>query len=296
MNKNVTFLFLAFALAAMYACGGAGSDAPKTEFGIQQLNEDSPDCDQYVLMETSMGNIKLKLYKETPQHRKNFVNLVKNGFYDGQLFFRVTQDFMIQAGDPKSRGAAKGAHLGTTEVSYNIPMEIDVTKHWHKRGALSAASLKPGISSSGCQFYIITGKKVYDKNLDAHEVKYNKTLRRLMYESLQKPYADKINKLYAESKKSAKKKRELNDMIHMFSAMTDSAMAGKKWAYTKEQRRGYKEDGGAFHLDGYYTVFGEVIEGIEIVEAISRVDYDVRERPLKDVVIKKVTLLGNEDK
>ncbi|MBR2416021.1 MAG: peptidylprolyl isomerase [Bacteroidaceae bacterium] len=296
MNKNVTFLFLAFALLAMYACGGAGSDAPKTEFGIEQLNEESPDCDQYVLMETSMGNIKLKLYKETPQHRKNFVNLVKNGFYDGQLFFRVTQDFMIQAGDPKSRGAAKGAHLGTTEVSYNIPMEIDVTKYWHKRGALSAASLKPGISSSGCQFYIITGKKVYDKNLDAHEVKYNKTLRRLMYESLQKPYADKINKLYAESKKSAKKKRELNDMIHMFSAMTDSAMAGKKWAYTKEQRRGYKEDGGAFHLDGYYTVFGEVIEGIEIVEAISRVDYDVRERPLKDVVIKKVTLLGNEDK
>ena len=211
MNKNVTFLFLAFALAVMYACGGAGSDAPKTEFGIQQLNEESPDCDQYVLMETSMGNIKLKLYKETPQHRKNFVNLVKNGFYDGQLFFRVTQDFMIQAGDPKSRGAAKGAHLGTTEVSYNIPMEIDVTKHWHKRGALSAASLKPGISSSGCQFYIITGKKVYDKNLDAHEVKYNKTLRRLMYESLQKPYADKINKLYAESKKSARKRG--NSMI-----------------------------------------------------------------------------------
>lgn len=175
-------------------------------------------------------------------------------------------------------------------------MEIDVEKRWHKRGALSAASLKPGVSSSGCQFYIITGKKVYDKNLDAHEVKYNKTLRRLMYENLQKPYADKINKLYAESKKSAKKKRELNDMIHMFSEKTDSAMAGKKWSYTKEQRRGYKEEGGAFHLDGYYTVFGEVIEGIEVVEAISAVDFDVHERPLKDVVIKKVTLLPNGDK
>lgn len=292
MNK----LPLLFIVLLLCACGGKQGNAPKTEFGIQQLNDSSPDCDQYVLMQTTMGDIKLKLYKDAPLHRKNFVNLVMNGFYEGQLFFRVSQDFMIQAGDPKTRGAAKGTKLGTTEVSYNIPMEVDVTKYWHKRGALSAASLKPGISSSGCQFYIITGKKVFDKNLDAHEVKYNKTLRRLMYESLQKPYADKINKLYAESKTNAKKKRELNDMIHMFSEKTDSAMAGKTWKYTKEQRRGYKEDGGAFHLDGYYTVFGEVVEGIEIVEAISRVDFDVHERPLKDVVIKKVTLLPDGDK
>lgn len=285
---------LAFVL--LCACSAPQGDKVTTEFGIRELNDSSPDCDQYVLMQTSMGDVKIKLYKDAPLHRKNFVNLVKNGFYNGQLFFRVSQGFMIQAGDPKSRGAAKGVKLGTTEVSYNIPMEIDVEKRWHKRGALSAASLKPGISSSGCQFYIITGKKVYDKNLDAHEVKYNKTLRRLMYESLQKPYADKINKLYAESKKSAAKKRELNDMIHMFSEKTDSAMKGKKWRYTKEQRRGYKEDGGAFHLDGYYTVFGEVIEGIEVVEAISAVDFDVHERPLKDVVIKNVILLDDGDK
>ena len=287
----VSALFVLFA-----ACSGAQSDSVKTEFGIRELNDSSPDCDQYVLMETSMGNIKLMLYKDAPLHRKNFVNLVKNGFYDGQLFFRVSENFMIQAGDPKSKGAAKGTKLGTTEVSYNIPMEVDVTKYWHKRGALSAASLKPGISSSGCQFYIITGTKVKDSHLTSHEAKYNKTLRRLMYESLQKPYSEKINKLHAESKKNVNKKRELNDMIHMFSAMTDSAMVGKEFAYTKEQRRGYKEDGGAFHLDGYYTVFGEVIEGIEIVEAISRVDFDVHERPLKDVVIKKVTLLGDENK
>lgn len=278
------------------ACTGNRGGAPKGEFGIEQLNDSSPDCDQYVLMQTTMGDIKIKLYREAPLHRQNFVNLVKNGFYDGQLFFRVSHNFMIQAGDPKSRGAAKGTKLGTTEVSYNIPMEIDVEKRWHKRGALSAASLKPGISSSGCQFYIITGKKVFDKNLDAHEAKYNKTLRRLMYERLQKPYADKINKLYAESKKSAAKKRELNEMIRWFSAKTDSAMAGKTWKYTREQRRGYKEDGGAFHLDGYYTVFGEVVEGIEVVEAISAVDFDVHERPLKDVVIKKVTLLDDGDK
>ena len=289
------FLAIVATLLIVCACGGSQNSSPVGEFGIRQLNDSSPDCDQYVLMETTMGNIKILLYKDAPLHRQNFVNLVKNGFYDGQLFFRVSEDFMIQAGDPKTRGAAKGTKLGTTEVSYNIPMEIDITRRWHKRGALSAASLKPGISSSGCQFYIITGKKVYDKNLDAHEAKYNKTLRRLTYESLQKPYTDKINKLYADSKKSAAKKRELNEMIRWFSAKTDSAMQGVKFEYTKEQRRGYNEDGGAFDLDGYYTVFGEVIEGIEIVEAISRVDYDVHERPLKDVVIKKVTLLDNEN-
>lgn len=296
MNKIVKSFFAVFVMLLVCACGANQDNEQKTEFGIRQLNDDSPDCDQYVLVETNMGNIKLLLYKETPLHRKNFVNLVKNGFYDGQLFFRVSRDFMIQAGDPKSKNAAKGARLGATEVSYNIPMEVDVTKHWHKRGALSAASLKPGISSSGCQFYIITGAKVKDKHLDAHEHKYNKTLRRLMYESLQKPYADEINKLYAESKKSAKKKRELNEMIHMFSDKTDSAMVGKEFSYTAEQRRGYKEDGGAFHLDGYYTVFGEVIEGMDVVEAISLLDYDVHERPTKDVIIKKVTLLSDENK
>ena len=296
MKITINFFVVSALFVLFAACSGAQSDSVKTEFGIRELNDSSPDCDQYVLMETSMGNIKLMLYKDAPLHRKNFVNLVKNGFYNGQLFFRVSENFMIQAGDPKSKGAAKGTKLGTTEVSYNIPMEVDVTKYWHKRGALSAASLKPGISSSGCQFYIITGTKVKDSHLTSHEAKYNKTLRRLMYESLQKPYSEKINKLHAESKKNVNKKRELNDMIHMFSAMTDSAMVGKEFAYTKEQRRGYKEDGGAFHLDGYYTVFGEVIEGIEIVEAISRVDFDVHERPLKDVVIKKVTLLGDENK
>ena len=295
MKRLKFFIPFVSVLLLLCACGGSQDAAPAGEFGIRQLNDSSPDRDQMVLMETSMGNIKILLYKDAPLHRSNFVNLVKNGFYDGQLFFRVSEGFMIQAGDPMSRGAAKGTKLGTTEVSYNIPMEIDVPRRWHKRGALSAASLKPGISSSGCQFYIITGKKVFDRNLNAHEVKYNKTLRRLMYESLQKPYADQINKLYAESKKSAKKKRELNDMIHMFSEKTDSAMAGVKFEYSDEQRRHYKEVGGAFHLDGYYTVFGEVLEGIEIVEAISRVDYDVHERPIKDVVIKKVTLLDDED-
>lgn len=290
------FSKMALALAAVVvlsACGasGDGDKAPKGEFGLQQLNVASPDKDQYVMIETDRGNIKIVLFKETPLHRANFINLVMNKYYDGQLFFRVIRDFMIQAGDPKSRGAAAKVKLGETDVSYKIPAEIDVTKRWHKYGALSAASLNPAVESSGSHFSIITGRKVNDKVLNDHEVKYNKTLRRKMYEGLQVPYRDKINKLYEESKKSSKKKKELNEMIHYFTAKTDSAMAGKEFKYTAEQRRGYIEEGGAFHLDGYFTVFGQVLEGMDIVENISREAYDVYNRPVKDVVIKRVVIL-----
>ncbi len=285
-------LFVAAAMLLFTACGGSETaDSEKGEFGIQQLNNDSPDKDQYVMIETDRGNIKIVLFKETPLHRANFVNLVKNKYYDGQLFFRVIKEFMIQAGDPKSRGAAAKVKLGETDVSYKIPAEIDVTKRWHKYGALSAASLNPAVESSGSHFSIITGRKVNDKVLNDHEEKYNKTLRRKMYESLQKPYADKINKLYEESKKNYKKKQELNEMIHFFTAKTDSAMAGKEFKYTPEQRRGYIEEGGAFHLDGYFTVFGQVVEGMDIVEKISYESYDVYKRPVKDVVIKRMVLL-----
>lgn len=294
MNKIFSKAAVLFvAVFALTACGGSSEQGgdEKGEFGLRQLNANSPDKDQFLMIETNRGNIKIMLYKETPLHRANFVNLVMNKYYDGQLFFRVIKDFMIQAGDPKSRGAAPKIKLGETDVSYKIPAEIDVTRRWHKYGALSAASLNPAVESSGSHFSIITGRKVNDKVLNDHEDKYNKTLRRKTYEKLQVPYRDKINKLYEESKKSSKKKKELNEMIHFFTEKTDSAMAGKEFKYTPEQRRAYKEEGGAFHLDGYFTVFGEVLEGMDVVEAVSRESYDVYNRPVKDVIIKRIVLL-----
>lgn len=290
------FLFVILAVAIVAGCGTGGKDETAGEFGIKQLNEDSPDCDQYVLIETDRGNIKLVLYKETPLHRKNFVNLVKNKFYDGQLFFRIKKNFMIQAGDPTTRNAKPGERLGATEVNYKIPAEIDPTRFWHKYGALSAASLNPSVESSGSHFYIITGNRVKDQHLNNHEVKFNKTLRRQMYEKVQEPYREKINKLHEEAQKSAKKKREFNELFAFFSEKTDSAMAGNEFKFSPEQRKHYKEVGGAFHLDGYYTVFGEVLEGMDIVEAISMEPYDVYDRPVKDVVIKRVILLDDENK
>lgn len=295
MKLFLKSLLLCFLAAFVASCAGEGGNEGKGEFGIQQLNEDSPDSDQYVLIETNRGNIKLLLYKETPLHRKNFVNLVKNKFYDGQLFFRIKKNFMIQAGDPTTRNAKPGEHLGATEVSYKIPAEIDPTRFWHKYGALSAASLNPGVESSGCQFYIITGNKVKDKHLDAHEKKYYKTLRRKMYEKVQIPYKDTIAKLHQEAQRSDRKKREFQKLFKFFSEKTDSAMQGVDFKFSDEQRKHYKEVGGSFHLDGYYTVFGEVLEGMDVVEAISSEPYDARERPVNDVVIHRITLLENEN-
>ncbi|MBQ2787276.1 MAG: peptidylprolyl isomerase [Bacteroidaceae bacterium] len=295
MKVFVKCIILCLVAAFASACGAGGNEEGVGEFGIRQLNEDSPDSDQYVLIETNRGNIKLLLYKETPLHRKNFVNLVKNGYYNGQLFFRIKKNFMIQAGDPTSRNAKPGQKLGETDVSYKIPAEIDPTRFWHKYGALSAASLNPAVESSGSHFYIITGNKVKDSHLNNHEKKYNKTIRRQLYEELQKPYQDKINKLHAEAQKSAKKKREFNELFKFFSEKADSAMVGREFSFSPEQRNHYKEVGGAFHLDGYYTVFGEVLEGMDIVEAVSLEAYDVHDRPVKDVVIKRITLLENEN-
>lgn len=292
MKKLIGFISFLLIFSS-FGCGGekGKEDKEKSELVIAQLNTQSPDADQYVLVETSMGNFKLKLYRETPKHRQNFINLVMNKFYDGQLFYRVIQNFMIQAGDPHTKNAVPGAQLGEGEVNYKIPAEINPAKYFHKRGALSAASLSPKRESSGCQFYIITGAKPSDGDLKKYEAKINKGNRQMVYESLQVPYKDKINQLYAESKTSKEKKEELNQMIRMFSSMTDSVMKEKTFAYSKEQRQLYKEIGGAAHLDGYYTVFGEVIEGMEVIDSISKSPFDVRNRPTQDIVIKKMTVI-----
>ena len=116
---------------------------------VKELNTNSPDSDQYVKMETSMGDVTIKLYRETPGHRKNFINLVMNGFYDGQLFYRVKKELLIQTGDYTSKTKPDAADLGVTDVEFTVPSEIDASKRYHKRGAVAAASFNKGDYSSG---------------------------------------------------------------------------------------------------------------------------------------------------
>ena len=165
-----------------------------------------------VLIETSMGNIIIRLYDETPKHRDNFIKLVESGYYNDLLFHRVIKDFMIQGGDPDSKGASAGQQLGAGGPGYTIPAEFIYPKYFHKRGALSAArqsdQVNPMKESSGSQFYI-----VHDENA-------------------------------------------------------------------------------CLHLDGQYTIFGEVIDGLDVIDKIAAVDVDRYDRPYEDVIILSITQLG----
>ena len=246
------------------------------------------DADQYLLMETSEGNITFKLYRETPLHRHNFVKLARKGYYDNQQFFRVVSNYLVQAGDPKSKGATRDVALGANDVDYTIPEEIQPEKFYHKRGALAMASFHKMEKSSGGHFYIVTGYKQSDTRLFNAEDAYNKGLRKQVFDSITKtsPYAEQLKEYAKDTKRYMPKIREVKKAV---TAETDKVMLTRKqFHYTKEQKKLYKEVGGAADLDGFYTVFGEVIEGMEVVTKIEKRAVDSKQRPIDAVVIKRV--------
>ena len=254
------------------------------------------DADQYLLMETSEGNITLRLYRETPLHRHNFVKLARKGYYDNQQFFRIQNNFTVQAGDPKSKGATRETPLGENDVDYTIPEEIQPAKFYHKRGALAMASYYKMEKSSGGHFYFVTGFKYNDTKLFNVEDKYNKELRKEVFDSIThtSPYAEQLKEYAKDQKRNMPKIRELKKQI---TADTDKVMAHRKqFHYSKEQKELYKTIGGAADLDGYYTVFGEIVEGLDVLTKIEKRAVDSRLRPIDAVVIKRVREIQKSEK
>ncbi|MBQ7734889.1 MAG: peptidylprolyl isomerase [Bacteroidales bacterium] len=192
-----------------------------------------------VLIKTSEGDITIALYDNTPKHKENFLKLVNDGFYNGVLFHRIIQGFMIQTGDPESKGAPAGKMLGNGGPGYTIPAEFK-PENYHKRGAVAAArqgdQVNPTKASSGSQFYIVDGKP-FNSNLMAQ-----------------------ISYQYGKS-------------------------------FTEEQRKVYETIGGAPFLDGDYTVFGEVVEGMDVVDKIAAKPKDRYDRPTTDVKIISTEIL-----
>ena len=281
--------------ALLFSCGGGTAtqaEKPKTGFEVKELNTDVPDCDQYVLMSTSRGDIKIKLYRETPLHRKNFINLVMNGYYNGQIFYRVVPGAMIQAGDYTSIMNPDKRDVGVNDVSYTIPSEIDPSKRTHKRGALAAASYNRGEYSSGSHFYIVCNKKVKENEIKAAENAYTKELVNIRFREIQKPYSEELTRLRALGETDNGKKREFNDLVNKLLGEARKQMKGKEFHYTKAQRNAFLNDGGMPALDPHYTVFGEVVEGMDIVDAISWVSV-YEGRPRENVFIKKVTVIDD---
>ncbi|MBE7179142.1 MAG: peptidylprolyl isomerase [Mucilaginibacter polytrichastri] len=200
-----------------------------------------PPKNQYVRISTDLGDCIIRLYNQTPKHRDNFIKLTKQGFYNGTIFHRVINSFMIQGGDPDSKKAAAGQQLGEGDVGYTIPAEF-VDSLFHKKGVLAAArDNNPAKASSGCQFYLTQGKRFTDEDLDHLE---------------------------------------------------QTRLKGQKIPAWK--REWYKATGGVPHLDNNYTVFGEVVSGLEMVDRIAVQKTDAHDRPEKDVKM-SISLLSKKE-
>ena len=240
-----------------------------------------------ITLQTNYGNITVKLFPETKKHSQNFLKLVNSGFYNGLLFHRVIAGFMIQGGDPTSKNAASGVMLGSGGTGYNIPSEILFPKYYHKRGALAAAregdQVNPLRASSGCQFYIVQGKTFTDLELDSIE-----QVNILKFQ-------DKILKKILKTKKGEIIEFHKYHQNSKLKLLQDSILAEvqaqmKKhlpFQFTAQQRNDYKTIGGAPHLDGEYTVFGQVVNGMDIVDKISNAATDENDRPLRNIRILK---------
>ena len=242
-------------------------------------------------IETSAGDIVVKLYNETPRHRENFIKLAQDGTYEGTLFHRVIKDFMIQAGDPESKEAPQGKMLGAGDVGYTIPAEFVYPKYFHKKGALSAArqgdNVNPEKASSGCQFYIVTGKVYSDSTLLDMERQMNQLRLNNAFQALVQKNMKTIYKLRKDGNQDG-----LLDLQDSLIAQAEAQVDKEEpFRFTPEQVQAYTTVGGTPHLDGEYTVFGEVLEGMDVVDKIQQVKTDRNDRPEKDVVIRKVTVL-----
>lgn len=246
-----------------------------------------------VLMHTSMGDIQLKLYNETPKHRDNFIQLVKNGTYNGLLFHRVIKDFMIQGGDVTSKDAPMNKSLGSGDLGYTVPAEFNYPKYFHKKGALCAArtgdEVNPERASSASQFYIVTGKKYSEAELNQMEKQLENRLKQSIFARLQAENKPKIMEYYRSGNKE-----ELAILRDTLIGKTELEAEKRKdeTKLPKELREIYKTEGGVPFLDNQYTVYGEVVKGIEVVEAIQNVKTNKQDRPTENVVITSVELIG----
>ena len=244
-----------------------------------------------VQIKTSLGDITVRLYDETPLHRDNFIKLASESYYDGTLFHRVIKNFMIQGGDPDSKGAPAGKQLGTGGPNYTIPAEFVYPQYFHKKGALAAArqsdQVNPEKRSSGSQFYIVTGEVYSAGKLTQMEKQLEQKQLQSIFDSLVVENRDKILQM--------RRNRDQAGLMAIQEQLQKETMAKAKEMgkpkFTDAQREAYTTVGGTPFLDNDYTVFGEVESVIEVIDAIQNVATAPGDRPKEDVVIVEVRVL-----
>lgn len=236
-----------------------------------------------VKISTAKGDIIVRLYDETPRHRDNFIKLAREGYFDGTLFHRVIKDFMIQGGDPDSKGAPAGKNLGAGGPDYTIPAEFVYPQYYHKRGALSAARLgdevNPNRESSGSQFYIVWGKTYKPAELKQMERQMGMAQEQQVFNALVAEHRDEIMNLRRNRDRAGL--QTLQDQLVEQTKQKCKEMGTPR--FTPEQTEAYTSLGGTPFLDNQYTVFGEVESGLDVVEAIQNVSTGRNDRPNEDI-------------
>lgn len=243
-----------------------------------------------VLIETSMGNIRIELFDDTPQHRDNFIRLAREGVFDDIMWHRIVPELMIQTGDPTLRPGNLPATADTAALHYTVPQEILFPRYIHRRGMLAAArqpdDKNPTKASSPTQWYIVTGEKYTAETLASfYQTLYQEAVN-AHWRKLQNQHEARLN---AFEQKNKERYYELQDSI---LSVAEAAVAARPpRPFNEQQKRAYTTEGGCPHLDGEYTIFGQVVEGMAVVDRIASVPTDERERPLRSVFINKVTVL-----
>lgn len=242
----------------------------------------SQKTDHVVTIKTQYGNMVAILYDETPKHKANFIKLAKEHFYDSLLFHRVMREFMIQGGDPQSKKSPSGQPLGNGGPGYTIEAEIN-PKFFHEKGALAAARLgdqvNPTKASSGSQFYIVHGKVMKESEIKIDPQKFQSVMQQFFQKPENKHYYDSLGKIY-QSRDGQAYERYLMSLKPIAEQQLGVSMDKN---VSPELVKAYTTMGGAVHLDGQYTVFGKVIQGLEVIDKIAAVTTDRANRPTEDV-------------
>lgn len=279
MNNRFLTNIVLLVMVALLSCSNTGKS--------QNTNSDKR---MNVEIKTSLGDIVVSLYNETPKHCDNFIKLVKEGYYDGVLFHRVIKNFMVQTGDGNSKTAKQDDVLGAGDPGYTIDAEIVYPKFFHKRGALAAArtgdEVNPERRSSGSQFYIVTGEKYTTSQLASMEKNLVNMKKNSIFSKLVKERRQEIMKMQQQGDSLG-----LKELEHELVALTEAEYSKDPAVLTPEQREAYTTVGGTPHLDGSYTVFGEVVKGMDVVDKIQNVKTGRNDRPVEDVRIISMKVL-----